>query len=180
MLNVRHLNKKFGEIQAVKDLSFTVKKGSTFAFIGMNGAGKSTVIHMLIDLLEADSGEIILDDDIQQEKIGVVFQSHRLDDAFTLEENLYIRAQLYGLNKLEAQKRVNELLKVMNLSHKRSRVYGKCSGGEKRKTDILRALLHRPEFLILDEPTTGLESESREEIWIFLKKLQADFGMTIF
>lgn len=180
MLEVRHLNKRFGEVQAVKNLSFTVEKGSTFAFLGTNGAGKSTVIHMLIDLLKPDSGEIIFDEDIQQEEIGVVFQNHRLDDAFTLEENLLMRAQLYGITKKEAQERVNELLNIMNLTDKRKRIYGKCSGGEKRKTDILRALIHRPSFLILDEPTTGLDAESREEIWIFLKKLQVELGMTIF
>ncbi|MDN6194564.1 MAG: ATP-binding cassette domain-containing protein [Alkalibacterium sp.] len=180
MLEVRKLNKRFGDVQAVKDLSFTVRKGSTFAFLGTNGAGKSTVIHMLINLLQPDSGEIIFDEDMRQEKLGVVFQSHRLDDAFTLEENLFIRAQLYGMNKVEAKERVEELLEVMNLTDKRHRVYGECSGGEKRKTDILRALLHHPSFLILDEPTTGLDAESREEIWLFLKKLQVDFGITIF
>ncbi len=180
MLQVNHLNKKFGELQAVQDLSFTVKKGTTFAFLGTNGAGKSTVIHLLINLLQADSGEIIFHEDMRQEKIGVVFQSHRLDDAFTLEENLLLRAQLYGMNKFEAEERVKELLEVMNLTEKRRRIYGECSGGEKRKTDILRALLHHPSFLILDEPTTGLDAESREEIWLFLKKLQADFDMTIF
>ncbi|UJF16048.1 ABC transporter ATP-binding protein [Jeotgalibaca sp. MA1X17-3] len=180
MLEVRKLNKRFGDVQAVNDLSFTVRKGSTFAFLGTNGAGKSTVIHMLIDLLHPDSGEIIYDEGMRQEDVGVVFQNHRMDDSFTLEENLFIRAQLYGMNKKEAQKRVEELLQVMNLTAKRHRVYGECSGGEKRKTDILRALLHRPSFLILDEPTTGLDAESREEIWVFLKKLQADLGMTIF
>lgn len=180
MLEVRHLSKRFGDVQAVEDLSFTVKEGSTFAFLGTNGAGKSTVIHMLIGLLNPDSGEITFDENMRQEEIGVVFQSHRLDDVFTLEENLLVRAQLYGMDKLEAKERVVELLEVMNLTSKRHRIYGECSGGEKRKTDILRALLHRPRFLILDEPTTGLDAESREEIWAFLKKLQTDFGMTIF
>lgn len=180
MLKVSHLSKKFDDVKAVNDLSFSVEKGNTFAFLGTNGAGKSTVIHMIIGLLSPDSGEIVFDKDIPQDEIGVVFQNHRLDEDFTIEENLMIRAQLYGVSKKNAQKHVSELLQAINLTDKRDRIYGKCSGGEKRKADIIRALLNNPQFLILDEPTTGLDAESREEIWLFLKKLQTDFGMTIF
>ncbi|MDN6631481.1 MAG: ABC transporter ATP-binding protein [Staphylococcus equorum] len=180
MLEVSHLSKQFGSIKAVNDLSFSVRKGTTFASLGTNGAGKSTVIHMIIGLLKPDKGEINFDTDTLPEEIGVVFQNHRLDDDFTIEENLMIRAQLYGVSKAHAQKRVDELLQAIDLTDKRDRIYGECSGGEKRKTDIIRALLNQPHFLILDEPTTGLDAESREEIWTFLKKLQSDFGMTIF
>ncbi|AXH99110.1 ABC transporter ATP-binding protein [Sporosarcina sp. PTS2304] len=180
MLKVSGLSKRFGEVQAVKDVSFHVEKGTTFAFLGTNGAGKSTVIHMIIDLLKPDTGEIVFTGGNLQEVTGVVFQTHRLDEELTIEENLLIRARLYGMSKHEANERIDELLALTNISDKRDRVYGTCSGGEKRKTDMIRALLHRPAFLVLDEPTTGLDAESREEIWTFLRKLQQEQGLTIF
>ncbi|SEJ10061.1 ABC transporter, partial [Alkalibacterium gilvum] len=124
MLKVSHLSKKFDDVKAVNDLSFSVEKGNTFAFLGTNGAGKSTVIHMIIGLLTPDSGEIVFDKDIPQDEIGVVFQNHRLDEDFTIEENLMIRAQLYGVSKKNAQKHVSELLQAINLTDKRDRIYG--------------------------------------------------------
>lgn len=180
MLKVTNISKRFGKVHAVKDVSFHVKKGSTFAFLGTNGAGKSTVIHMIIDLLKPDHGEITFTDGVLQNVTGVVFQNHRLDEELSLEENLIIRAKLYGIHRSEAKKRVDELLELTSLSEKRHRLYGNCSGGEKRKTDIIRALLHRPRFLILDEPTTGLDAESREEIWAFLRQLQINQELTVF
>lgn len=180
MLKVNHLTKQFGDVQAVKDISFHVKKGTTFAFLGTNGAGKSTVIHMIINLLKPDQGTIEFTNGILQEEVGVVFQSHRLDEELTIEENLILRANLYGMNRKQALKRVNELLHLTHLSNKRHRKYGHCSGGEKRKTDIIRALLHHPSLLILDEPTTGLDADSREEIWALLQHLQNKAGLTIF
>src|SRR5690625_565295 len=161
MLTVKHLNKRFEHIEAVKDVSFHVYKGSTVAFLGTNGAGKSTVIHMIIDLLKPDAGSIKFTDGVLQEMIGVVFQSHRLDEAFTIEENLMMRARLYGMSKKEAKKSIEELLELTDLADKRDRLYGQCSGGEKRKADIVRALIHHPQMHILDEPTTGLRSEER-------------------
>lgn len=136
MLKVNRLSKSFGKVHAVKDVSFHVKKGSTFAFLGTNGAGKSTVIHMIINLLKPDHGDI-------------TFTGGALEE-------------------------------VTHLLDKRKRQYGQCSGGEKRKTDIIRALLHHPNFLILDEPTTGLDAESREEVWAFLRSIQIERGLTIF
>lgn len=180
MLRVNQVSKRFGDIEAVKDVSFHVEEGSTFAFLGTNGAGKTTVIKMMIDLLKPDDGEIVFSDGNLQEVIGVVFQSHRLDEELTIEENLLVRALLYGIGKKDARKRVKELLTLTNLTEKKQRLYGKCSGGEKRKADILRALLHHPRFLILDEPTTGLDAESREEIWTLLRQLQKEQGITIF
>lgn len=177
MLTVKHLSKHYGNVQAVKDVSFHVEKGTTFAFLGTNGAGKSTVIYMLMNLLTKDEGEIQFAKD---EVIGTVFQSHRLDEELTIEENIVLRAKLYGMKKANIQKRVDELLKLTSLSHARKRQYGTCSGGEKRKADIIRALIHRPTFLILDEPTTGLDAESREEIWKFLRALQKEQKLTIF
>lgn len=180
MLTVNHLSKSFGKVHAVKDVSFHVKKGSTFAFLGTNGAGKSTVIHMIIDLLKPDAGTIKFTDGVLQDMTGVVFQSHCLDDELSIEENLLIRARLYGLNKKAAKKSVDDLLQLTNLFDKRKRLYGKCSGGEKRKADIIRALVHRPKILILDEPTTGLDAEAREEIWAMLQGLQEEQELTIF
>lgn len=180
MLKVNHLSKNFGKIQAVKDITFHVKQGSTFAFLGTNGAGKSTVIHMIINLLKPDAGSIEFTNGTLQEKMGIVFQSHRLDEELTLEENLVYRAKLYGLNQKDAKKRINTLLELTNLKQICKRKYGKCSGGEQRKTDIIRALLHNPRLLILDEPTTGLDADSREEIWSLLHHLQIEQGLTIF
>ncbi|MHC0551485.1 ABC transporter ATP-binding protein [Salinicoccus sp. CNSTN-B1] len=180
MLKVSHLSKSFGDVKAVDDVSFHVDKGSTFAFLGTNGAGKSTVIHMIIDLLKPDAGEIIFAGGMLQAGTGVVFQTHRLDEALSLEDNLLIRAELYGISRKEATRRIEELMKLTNIFEKRHRIYGTCSGGERRKVDIIRALLHQPQLLILDEPTTGLDAESREEIWTLFKKLQSDHGLTLF
>lgn len=177
MLEINHISKKFGEVQAVRDVSFQVEKGTTFAFLGTNGAGKSTIIYMIINLLKPDKGSIRLADD---EMIGTVFQSNRLDEELTIEENLLLRAKLYGLNKLTIKRRLDELLELTSLTHKRNRKYGNCSGGEKRKVDIIRALIHQPTLLILDEPTTGLDASSREEIWSILRKLQVEQELTIF
>src|SRR5690625_3021164 len=177
MLVVNHLSKNFNKIQAVKDVSFHVEKGTTFAFLGTNGAGKSTVIYMIIDLLTPDEGTIEFAND---EEVGVVFQSHRLDEELTIEENLIIRAKLYGMSKIDAKKRVDELLKLTHLSNKRDRQYGKCTGGEKRTTDIIRALVDNPSLLILDAPTTGLDADSREESLSILDSLQKEQGLTIF
>lgn len=177
MLTVNNLNKKFGEVEAVKDVSFHVPEGAMFAFLGTNGAGKSTVIHMLLKLIAPTSGVITFTtDDVP----GVVFQSHRLDEALTIEENLLVRAKLHGLSTSAAKARVEELLEKTDLLAKRKRKYGTCSGGEKRRTDIVRALIHEPKLLILDEPTTGLDVESRVEIWEMLRELQAEEGLTIF
>lgn len=180
MLEVNHVSKSFGRVRAVKDVSFHVKKGSTFAFLGTNGAGKTTVLHMIINLLKPDQGNITFTGGVLQEVTGVVFQTHRLDEELTIEDNLLIRAKLYGMRKEKAKERVEDLLKLTNLLEKRDRLYGHCSGGEKRKADIIRALLHQPSFLILDEPTTGLDAEAREEIWLFLKDLQEKRELTIF
>lgn len=177
MLTIKHLSKSFGDLKAVKDISFHVKKGTTIAFLGTNGAGKSTVIYMLIDLLKPDKGTITFKN---KEVVGVVFQSHRLDEVLTIEENLIIRAKLHGMSRALAKQRINELLSLTGLSDKRHRKYGQCSGGEKRKTDIIRALVHNPSFLILDEPTIGLDANSRKEIWAILDILQKKHELTIF
>lgn len=180
MLTVTHLSKRFGDIQAVKDISFHVKKGSTFAFLGTNGAGKTTVIRMILHLLTPDQGDVVFTGGVLEEVTGIVFQTHRLDGALTLEENLMLRAKLHGIPKLKAKQRIDHLLDLTKMSEKRKRRYGDCSGGEKRKIDIIRALLHDPAFLILDEPTTGLDAESRKDIWKFLRRQQKEQDLTIF
>lgn len=177
MLIVKGLSKHFDNVHAVKDVSFQVKKGKTFAFLGTNGAGKSTVIYMLINLLTPDKGSIVF---AEKELIGIVFQSNRLDEQLTIEENLIYRAKLYGLNKNETKNRIDILLKLTHLESRRNHLYGKCSGGERRKADMIRALIHHPTFLILDEPTIGLDANSRKEIWTILDQLQREEGLTIF
>ncbi len=177
MLSVTNLSKQFNQVRAVKNISFHVKKGELFSFLGTNGAGKSTVISMIIQLLKPDTGQIHL---AKGARLGVVFQSHRLDKALTLEENLLLRARLYRIDHQTAKKRLDYLFNLLGLSHKRQTLYGVCSGGEKRKADIIRALLNQPTFLILDEPTTGLDAESRQEIWIFLHYLKETTNLTLF
>lgn len=177
MLTVTDLSKSFGSVKAVNGVSFHVKKGETFAFLGTNGAGKSTVIHMIINLLRPDKGAVSIADN---GKIGVVFQTHRLDEGLTIEDNLLTRAKLYGISHQKAKQKVHTLLAFMQMLEKKHRKYGQCSGGEKRKVDIIRAIIHDPNILILDEPTTGLDAESRVEIWNLLKKLKQQNNLTIF
>ena len=147
MLEVSHLSKQFGSIKAVNDLSFSVRKGTTFAFLGTNGAGKSTVIHMIIGLLKPDKGEINFDTDTLPEEIGVAFQNHRLDDDFTIEENLMIRAQLYGVSKAHARKRVDELLQAIDLTDKRVRIYGEMFWRRKKKDGYYSSPFESASFL---------------------------------
>lgn len=178
MLTINQVSKYFGDVEAVKNVSFHIEKGTTFALLGTNGAGKSTLIHMIIGLITPHKGTITFSKN-QLELIGVVFQTSRLDEEFTIEENLITRAKLYGISHKEAKTRVNDLLELTHLSNIRHRKYRHLSGGEKRKADIIRAIVHKPSFLILDEPTTGLDVESRKEVWKILNDLQAQHKLTI-
>lgn len=187
IIKVSHLNKSFGDVVAVNDLSFRVKRGELFAFLGVNGAGKSTTISILSGQLKKDSGKVWIQGN-QEEKtgkevariLGVVFQDSVLDKPLTVKENLQSRAALYGITGKEFQKRLQELVEILDFGEYLNRPVGKLSGGQRRRIDIARALLHRPEILILDEPTTGLDPQTRRLIWNVIEKLQKQDDMTVF
>ena len=186
-IEIRGLNKRFGEIHAVKDLSFCVREGELFAFLGVNGAGKSTTINILCGQLAKDSGSVCingkeLDRDVAEIKneIGVVFQSSVLDAALSVYDNLESRAALYGITGKDFQRRLEELSNLLNLGELLKRPVGKLSGGQRRRIDIARALLHKPKVLILDEPTTGLDPQTRRLLWNVIASLRQTEGMTVF
>ncbi len=187
IIEIKNLNKSFGEIKAVSDLSFRVKEGELFAFLGVNGAGKSTTISMLCGQLNKDSGSIIIDGmniESQQEeikrKLGVVFQNSLLDKPLNVKDNLKSRAALYGITGREFDKRMNELNELLHIKELLKRTVGKLSGGQRRRIDIARALLHKPQILILDEPTTGLDPQTRKDVWDVIEKLRKEEGVTVF
>ena len=187
MIAIYHLKKSFGFVKAVNDLSFCVKKGELFAFLGVNGAGKSTTISMICCQLTADSGRIIINgQDIRNAKqgmkdlIGVVFQDSVLDKPLTVRENLKSRAALYGITGIDFDIRLLELMDLFSLEEFVDRPLGKLSGGQRRRVDIARALIHRPQLLILDEPTTGLDPQTRKMIWNTIESLRLKEGLTVF
>lgn len=189
MIEVQHISKRYGQIEAVKDVSFQVEKGSLFAFLGTNGAGKSTTISMLTTLDEPTSGVIKIDGaEVNSAKvihdvrklIGIVYQKSILDDALTVYENIRCRAMLYNLDKQTFEQNysfVKEKLQLTDIEHHK---YGKLSGGQRRRADIARALIHRPVILFLDEPTTGLDPHTRQFVWETIDNLRKEVGMTIF
>lgn len=186
-IEVINLKKSYEDVEAVRGISFDVEKDSFFAFLGPNGAGKSTTINIIATLLEQNSGtikvlgyEVGVDDDKIRNKIGVVFQQKMLDDLLTVRENLLVRASFYGINKTEFYERMDEINKYLEVLPFFDQRYGNLSGGQKRKADIARALLHWPEILILDEPTTGLDPKSRKDIWTLISKLRDEKEITIF
>lgn len=173
ILQVKGLTKNYGDYTAVKDIKLEFKKGSFNAILGPNGAGKSTTISMLIGLKRATNGQIIY---APNTRIGVVFQASVLDEKLTVKENLAIRAQQYKGIK---GGRVEDLINQLGLTAFQKQLYGTLSGGQKRRVDIARALLANPDILFLDEPTTGLDIQTRKSIWDLLYRLQRDEGMTI-
>ena len=187
IIKISHLHKSFGEVKAVNDLSFQVKKGELFAFLGVNGAGKSTTISIICGQLKKDSGTVqINDNDIEKtgkkvgRTLGVVFQDSVLDKPLTVRENLKSRAALYGIMGKAFEERLKELVNILDFGDYLNRPVGKLSGGQRRRIDIARALLHRPEVLILDEPTTGLDPQTRLLIWNVIDKLRNDEKLTVF
>lgn len=188
VIEVANLTKTYGSTTAVNNLSFEVEKGTIFAFLGTNGAGKSTTINCITTTLGFDKGNIQVtgltvskDNNKICKKIGVVFQQSLLDPTLSVTQNLYIRAGFYGLNKTESTKRINVLSKLVGLeTFLHQPVYGKLSGGQKRRADIARALIHQPEILFLDEPTAGLDPQSREQVWETIHKLRKENGLTVF
>ena len=183
MIEIQGLSKSFGEVKAVKNLSFSVESGKLFAFLGVNGAGKSTTISILSGLISGDSGTVLIDgkemcDEVRR-TIGVVHQFTVLDKAMTVKDNLKSRAALYGIFGEEFEKRLAELTDLLELAEILNRTFGKLSGGQKRRADIARALFHRPRLLILDEPTTGLDPRTRRLIWDVVADRRKKEGLTV-
>ena len=187
LIEISHLSKRFGEVQAVQDLSFRVKEGELFAFLGVNGAGKSTTINIMCGQLPKDSGTVKIggtdldsDPDTIKRSLGVVFQTSVLDKDLSVRDNLKSRAALYGIRGSAFRERLAELSKLLDFEDLLGRTFGKLSGGQKRRIDIARALLHRPKILILDEPTTGLDPQTRNLLWQVIGSLRKNEGMTVF
>lgn len=187
IIDVRNLTKKFGDFTAVDSISFAIEKGDIFAFLGPNGAGKSTTIKILTTLLHQTSGDVLVDGhDTRHEpatvrrSFGIVFQDPSLDDDLTAYENLEFHGILYGVPKELRQKRIEELLALVELSDRRDSFVRDFSGGMKRRLEIARGLLHHPKVLFLDEPTLGLDPQTRNHLWSYVEKLNAEEGITIF
>jgi len=187
VIEVRNLVKKYNEHLAVDGIDFDVKEGELFAFLGENGAGKSTTINILCTILEKTSGDIKIcghelgrEDDLIRKEIGIVFQNSVLDDKLTVKENLFTRGSYYGLTKKEIEERLKEFYERFELNEIMNRKYEKLSGGQRRRVDIVRALLNNPKILFLDEPTTGLDPKSRKIVWDYIDYLRKEKGMTIF
>lgn len=187
IISVRHLKKYFKDVRAVDDVSFEVREGELFAFLGLNGAGKSTTINIICGVQQKDCGEIVVDGtdiesdiDAVKSKIGVVFQGSALDKELSVSDNLRFKAALYGLTGKAYAERLTELSALLDLDGLLKRPLGKLSGGQRRRIDIARALLHKPKILILDEPTTGLDPQTRLMVWGCLNKLRKETGLTIF
>ena len=186
IIRIQHLSKRFGEVQAVDDLSFSVKKGELFAFLGVNGAGKSTTISILCGQLKGDGGsvriggeEVSRHADGVKRRLGVVFQSSALDSALNVRDNLKSRAALYGIAGREFENRLAELDALIGIKPLLKRPVGRLSGGQRRRADVARALIHRPDILILDEPTTGLDPQTRRAIWDAIAGLRRESGLTV-
>lgn len=187
IIEISHLNKTFVEVKAVQDLSFQVRDGELFAFLGVNGAGKSTTINIMCGQLSKDTGSVYIggtdldtDPDSIKRSLGVVFQNSVLDKDLSVWDNLQSRAALYGITGKDFKERLAELAKLLEFENLLKRTVGKLSGGQRRRVDIARALIHRPKILILDEPTTGLDPQTRNILWKVVGDLRKNEGMTVF
>ena len=187
IIKIDHLSKSFGDVKAVQDLSFRVEEGELFAFLGINGAGKSTTINIMCGQLRKDGGSVTIDgadldrdpDHIKRE-LGVVFQNSVLDGALRVRDNLQSRAALYGIRGAAFTRRLAELAELLDFEDILNRPVGKLSGGQRRRIDIARALLHRPRILIFDEPTTGLDPQTRKLLWDVVTDLRRKEKLTVF
>ncbi|MDY5102685.1 MAG: ABC transporter ATP-binding protein [Agathobacter sp.] len=187
IIEVEHLVKKYNGNTAVNDISFSVEEGELFAFLGENGAGKSTTINILCTILKKTEGNVKIcghtlgkDDDAIRNAIGIVFQNSVLDPKLTVKENLYTRGSFYGLSKSKIEKRLKPFAESFEMDEIWNRKYEKLSGGQRRRVDIMRALINNPKLLFLDEPTTGLDPKSRKLVWDYINYLRKEKGMTIF
>ena len=186
-ISVKDLKKNYKEHEAVKGISFDVKEGEFFAFLGENGAGKSTTINMLCTILSKTSGDVRIfghelgkEDDSIRNLIGIVFQNSVLDNKLTVKENLLTRGAYYGLNKKQVLERIKPFMESFELAEIWNRRYERLSGGQRRRVDIMRALIHDPKILFLDEPTTGLAPKSRMLVWEHIRRLKEEKNLTIF
>ncbi len=187
IIEVKGLKKSYGKVEAVKSLSFYVESGKLFAFLGPNGAGKSTTIDIITTFLQKDSGDVTIDgltlgkdDNKIRNIIGAVFQDNMLDDLLTVRENILMRGSLYGLKGEALKNAADKAIAAAEVQEFQNRRYGKLSGGQRRRADIARALVNTPKILFLDEPTTGLDPQTRKSVWETIRKLQAETGMTVF
>lgn len=187
IIEIENLNKSFGDLKAVNNITFRVKKGEFFSFLGVNGAGKSTTISIMSGTLKKDSGKVIIngldvDSDIKKitSKIGVVFQFSHLDLVLNAYDNLRSRAALYNITGDKFKERLKYLTEILDLKDILKRPINKLSGGQRRRVDIARALIHDPEILILDEPTTGLDPQTRKMIWQVINKMRIEKELTVF
>jgi len=187
MIKVENLTKKFGDFTAVDNVSFFVNKGEIFAFLGPNGAGKTTTIRMLTTLLKPTSGQVLINgsDPVREKNdvrrsFGIVFQDPSLDDELTAQENMEFHGVLYNVPKDIRRKRIEELLKFVELWDRKSDLVKNFSGGMKRRLEVARGLVHHPKILFLDEPTLGLDPQTRSHIWSYIKNLNKEEGMTVF
>ena len=187
IIKIDNLSKSFGDVHAVRDLSLEVRRGELFAFLGVNGAGKSTTISIICGALSADSGKItVCGEDISKSMqavrphLGVVFQSSVLDRPLSVRDNLRSRAALYGISGKSFNERLDELCELLDFGDLLGRTVGKLSGGQRRRIDIARALIHRPDILILGEPTTGLDPQTRHLLWDVVTSLRKSENMTVF
>lgn len=187
IIEVKNFTKKYGEFTAVNDISFEVEEGTIFAFLGPNGAGKSTTINTLCTIFEKTSGTLLIDGkDVTTQKsevrstIGVVFQDATLDNKMSINENLKMHCVFYNIPKKEVEERIQFVLKLVDLLKERNKMVGALSGGMKRRVEIARGLIHYPKVLFLDEPTTGLDPQTRAHIWEYITKLQKERNITIF
>lgn len=187
IIEVRQLQKSYKDVKAVNGIDFYVEEGELFAFLGLNGAGKSTTIDMLCTFLKPDRGSIKInnyevgkDDEKIKSLVGVVFQESVLDELLTVKENLITRSKLYNMSKDEFNKNLEEIADITGIREIINRQYRKLSGGQRRRVDIARALINKPKILFLDEPTTGLDTKTRKNVWDMIRTLQKDNNMTVF
>ena len=186
IIKVKNLTKYYGQLKAVDDISFTVEKGSLFAFLGVNGAGKSTTINILSGALNPSAGEVTIcgkalekEPEEVKKRIGIVFQDSVLDARLTVSENLRSRAAFYGITGKNAKITIEKIAEEFRLTDLLKRPYGKLSGGQRRRVDIARALIHEPELLFMDEPTTGLDPATRGLVWEIVNNRLKN-GLTVF
>lgn len=187
IIEINNLDKSFQDVHAVNDLSLRVKEGELFAFLGVNGAGKSTTISIMCGMLAKDGGKVFIDGkDVDKDmreitkELGVVFQNTVLDAKLSVKDNLTSRAALYGITGKEAKQMIAHLAELLEFKDILNRTFGKLSGGQKRRVDVARALLNNPKILILDEPTTGLDPEARKALWSVVTTLRKNQNMTVF